>query len=450
PDKLAGLDTALAAIAHVTPEVAARVTGIEAEAIRRLAREFAAASSAVCYGRLGTTVQAFGTLCQWLTQLLNIVTGNLDREGGALPTQPLIPLTGAGTRPGHYAQWKSRVSGLPEAGGELPVAALAEEVLTAGEGQIRALVTVCGNPVLSTPNGRQLDQALASLDFMVSIDIYINETTRHADLILPPTSSLNHDHYDTIFNAFAVRDVARYNQAIWARADDERYDWEILQGLAARLAALMGREFKPLPSTAEVIGAALCRGEGRHGMSLAKLMAAPHGVDLGALKPSLYQRLETADGKVQCAPAEVLADLPRFDRMLAAMPSTDLLLIGRRHVRSNNSWMHNAHRLVKGKARDQLLMHPDDLAARGLQDGQVVEVSSRVGSVQIAVEASPAMMPGVVSLPHGFGHNRPGTRLGIAAQHAGVSYNDLSDERWIDAVSGNAALNGVAVTVKAA
>jgi anaerobic selenocysteine-containing dehydrogenase len=449
PERLDGLDAALAAIAEVTPEVAAGATGIDAETIRRIAREFATAPSAVCYGRVGTSLQAFGTLSQWLIQLLNIVTGNLDRVGGAMPTQPLIPITGPGTRRGHYARWTSRVRGLPEAGGELPVAVLAEEILTPGEGQVRGAITICGNPVLSTPDGRQLDDALESLDFMVSIDIYLNETTRHADLILPPTSSLNHDHYDLIFNAFAIRNVARFNTGIWPRPDDERYDWEIFRELCSRLATRLGREQAPLPATADVIAALLAqRGAG---LSMQTLTDATHGIDLGPLAPSLYERLETPDAKIHCAPEPILSDIARFrsEVLDAAHDRTTFRLIGRRHLRSNNSWMHNSHRLIKGKARDQLMMHPDDLASLQLTDGQLVEVRARTGSVRIAVQSTDSLMRGVVSLPHGFGHNRPGTRLGLAEQNPGVSYNDLTDATAVDAVSGNAALNGIAVEVVA-
>ncbi len=469
PEKLTGLGTALAAIADITPEAAAPVAGIDAATIRRIAREFAHAPSAICYGRLGTTLQSFGTLNQWLVQLMNIVTGNLDRVGGSLPTNPIIPTTGRGTKPGSYARWHSRVSKLPEAGGELPVAAMAEEILTKGEGQIKALVTTCGNPVLSTPNGRKMDDALASLDFMVSIDIYLNETTRHADLILPPTSHLNHDHYDYVFNAFAVRNVTRFNGAVWPKPADERYDWEIFGELVNRLAAKLGRDSRPATSTSNMIEVMLKAGESSHGISFGALKEAEHGIDLGALKPSIYMRLETHDGKINCAPDAIISDVARLKRhLVSASPpegelprnaapvlefgvalrsSAPLTMIGRRHVRSNNSWMHNSHRLIKGKPRDQLMMHPIDLAARGLQDGQVVRISSAIGEVNIAVQATDRLMPGVVSLPHGFGHSRSGTRLGLAHEHAGVSYNDLCDAADIDAVSGNAALNGISVKV---
>ncbi|HWW62501.1 MAG TPA: molybdopterin-dependent oxidoreductase, partial [Thermoanaerobaculia bacterium] len=341
PEKVKGLDAALDAIRAMTPERAAKATGIDADSIRRIAREFADAKSAVCYGRVGTTVQAFGTLNQWLIQLLNLVTGNLDRAGGALPTQPLIPLT----RAGHYDCWRSRVSGLPESGGELPVAALAEEILTEGEGRIRGVITSCGNPVLSTPDGRRLDEALDSLEFMLSIDIYINETTRHADVILPPASSLHHDHYDLVFNALAVRNVARFNEAIWPRPADERYDWEIFNELCSRLAQRLGREHRPLPSTAAVI--ASMAGEEQ----MAAMRNAPHGLDLGPLAPSLFERVDVVD----CAPAPLMADVARFFAHVDNFRDGAFTLIGRRHLRSNNSWMHGSHRLIKGKARDQLL-----------------------------------------------------------------------------------------------
>ncbi|MEQ1518034.1 MAG: molybdopterin-dependent oxidoreductase, partial [Usitatibacteraceae bacterium] len=447
---LKNLNEAFAAIAHVTPEIAAAKTGISAAEIRRIAHEFANAPTAIAYGRIGACIQPFGTVAQWLVQLLNIVTGNLDRVGGTLPTTPLIPVSGPGTRPGHYAQWKSRVSGLPESGGELPVAALAEEILTPGEGQVRALVTVCGNPVLATPNGRQLDRAFESLDFMMAIDIYMNESTRHAHLILPPTSALNHDHYDLIFNAFAVRNVTRYNTGIWERGDDERYDWEIFSGIGARVAAKLGREFRAMPALEHIIGGMLQKSSNAEITTVASLKASPHGIDLGPLKPSMATRIETPDKLIDCAPAPMLADMARFNRELGITASTSLHLIGRRHVRSNNSWMHNFHRLVKGKARDQLMMHPDDLAARGLTSGQVVELSSRIGKLQVPVEATTDVMPGVVCLPHGWGHNREGARLGIASEHAGASYNDISDDKFLDAVSGNAALNGFPVEVRAA
>lgn len=447
-----GLDEVRAAVATFTAQAMSPLCAVPAEQIRQLARDFAAAPSAVCYGRMGVSTQAFGTLCHWLVQLINLVTGNLDRVGGALCTEPAVDLV-ASTSGGHFNKWQSRVSGRPEYGGELPVSALAEEMLTEGEGQIRALITVAGNPVLSTPNGRQLEQALDGLEFMLSIDLYINETTRYADLILPSTSALENDHYDTTFNLFAVRNVTRFNRAILTKPEGALHDWEIFVGLAKAYAAQTGKELKPTMPPSKMIDMGLrmgLYGDGaEHKLSLATLFDHPHGIDLGALRPNLATRLKTPNQRVQAAPPEILADLQRFAALQA--PAVDqLLMIGRRHVRSNNSWMHNYHRLVKGKPRHQLLMHPADLASRGLSDGQRVRVSSRVGQIEVEVLGSDDMMQGVVSLPHGWGHARPGVQMAIASGQPGSSANDLTDECQLDELSGNAALNGVPVTVVAA
>ncbi|WP_248767610.1 molybdopterin oxidoreductase family protein [Pseudomonas sp. MWU12-2345] len=447
-----GLDEVRQAVAGFSAESMSPLCAVPAAQIRQLARDFAAADKAVCYGRMGVSTQSFGTLCHWLVQLINLVTGNLDRVGGALCTEPAVDLV-ASTSGGHFNRWQSRVSGLPEYSGELPVSALAEEMLSEGEGQVRALVTIAGNPVLSTPNGRQLEQALDGLEFMVSIDLYINETTRYADLILPSTSALENDHYDTTFNMFAVRNISRFNKAILAKPAGALHDWEIFVGLAKAFSSLTGQVLKPTMAPAQMIDMGLRMGlygdASSHQLSLKTLEDFPHGVDLGALKPNLAPRLKTPGQRVQAAPAVILADLARFAAQQAPQVG-ELLMIGRRHVRSNNSWMHNYHRLVKGKPRHQLLMHPDDLASRSLEDGQRVQVSSRVGMIEVEVLASLEMMPGVVSLPHGWGHARPGVKMAIASGQPGSSANDLTDERQLDVLSGNAALNGVPVTVAAA
>jgi anaerobic selenocysteine-containing dehydrogenase len=447
-DKLADLDAAMAAVSAIDCGDLAARTGIAQSTVDSLAKQFYQARSAVAYGRMGVSVQTYGTLCQWLIQLANLYTGNLDREGGALVNESAIPITGPGTSSGQRERWHSRVRGLPEFAGELPVAVLAEEILTPGEGKVRALVTIAGNPVLSTPDGRRLDQALSGLDFMLSIDLYINETTRHADLILPPASSLTQYHYDLIFNAFAVRRVARLNKPLRERNEGERADWEILNGLCAAYAQASGKPWKDLPAPKLMIAAGLVRGGS--GLTMETLEAAEHGIDLGPLRPSLLARLETASGKIDAAPEKMLAQL----RALAAEPLLEnarvLRLIGRRDARSNNSWMHNAPRLVKGKLRHQLLMHPADLAARGLSDGAKVRVSSRIGSVETEVMASEDMMPGAACLPHGFGHDRSGVQLSRASEVAGASYNDLSDPLALDGGCGNAALNGLAIEVEAA
>lgn len=448
---VSGMEAVRAALSGFSVAAMSQRCGIDEPQIRQLARDFARADKAVCYGRMGVSTQLFGTLCQWLIQLINLVSGNLDRVGGALCTVPAIDVVNS-TSGANFNRWQSRVSGLPEYGGELPVAALAEEMLTPGDGQIRALITVAGNPVLSTPNGRQLDRALGGLEFMISVDLYINETTRHADLVLPSTAPLEHDHYDSSFNMLAVRNVTRFNEAILPKPENALHDWEIFVGLAKAFAGHTGVELKPTMAPEQKIDMGLRVGpygdSFEQKLSLAKLREHPHGIDLGPLNTNLALRLKTADKQVQAAPALLLGDLARFAGQ--AQPAQDeLLLIGRRHVRSNNSWMHNFHRLVKGKPRHQLLMHPQDLASRGLADGQRVRVQSRVGSVEVEVATSDEMMPGVVSLPHGWGHGCHGVQMEIASRQPGVSANDLTDERFLDALSGNAALNGVPVQVAA-
>ncbi|MDB5985321.1 MAG: molybdopterin oxidoreductase family protein [Nevskia sp.] len=456
-----GIDAAAAAITAFDLDVLAAHCGVHAAIIRRIAREFAAAEGAAAYGRMGVSTQQFGTLTQWLIQLLNIVTGNLDRAGGTMFARMAVDLVDSPvSRPGHFGKWKSRVRGLPEFAGELPVAALAEEILTppasADSTNIRALITSAGNPVLSTPNGAQLDRALSGLDFMLSVDLYLNETTRHAHLILPPTAALEHDHYDLIFHVFAVRNTTRYSEALFDKPAGTLHDWEIFEGLGARVAARLGLKRDAFPQPHQIIDMGLRSGPygamRKHpaALTLKKLQENPHGIDLGAMEPCLPQRLAHKDRRIQCTPPELLVELQHFGQQLGAPDvGTPLKLIGRRHLRSNNSWMHNFQRLVKGPVRTQLLMHPADLALRGLSDGARVEVRSRVGRVVVEVSASDEMMRGVVSLPHGWGHDRDGTRLDIAQAHAGVSNNDLTDENFLDAVSGNAALNGVPVTVEA-
>ena len=444
-----GLEEVARDIRQFTPEFAAGHTGISAADIRRIARELAVAEAAVCYGRMGVSVQAYGALNQWLIQLINIATGNLDRPGGSLFTLPAVDQV-RNTGPGGFGRHRSRVRELPEFDRELPVAALAEEITTPGEGQLRALFTGAGNPVLSTPNGRQLDEALAQLEFMVSLDPYINETTRHADIILPPTSPLEHDHYDIAFHINAVRNTARYNEPVFEPPAGALHDWQIFTELGNRVAALLGQAPQPASPPHAMIDMGLQHGPYQEqGLSLAMLRDNPSGVDLGPLQPQLPQRLFTHDKMIRCNSPEPLADLQRLQQAFQRPPGGLLKLIGRRHVRDNNSWMHNYRRLVKGRSRCTLLMHPDDMLHRDIEDGTLVTLSSRAGSVQVPVEASEAIMPGVVSLPHGYGHGRPGVRMAIASDHAGVSCNDVTDELALDELSGNALLNGVPVTVVA-
>ena len=427
--------------ADYTPEAVAERTGIAAVEIRRLAHELAAAPRAVVYGRMGVSVQAFGGVCQWLINCLNLVTGNFDRAGGAMFPLPAFDLL-AQARPGkdYFNRWQSSARGLPEFDGELPVATLAEEIAA---GQVKALFTICGNPALSAPNGATLDKALDTLDFMVSLDIYINETTRHADIILPPTTGLETAHYDVIFHHLAVRNTARYSQSLFAKDETQRHDWEILEELRRRLA---DDDSPALPPEAKL---ALGLQYGPQQVSLEELKANPHGVDLGPLQPLMPGRLLTASGRVNLLPELLVNDLARVRESFAQEPDEGLLLIGRRHLRSNNSWLHNAERLMKGRERCALLMHPETAQSLGLENGAIVRVESRVGAVNVPLEVTEDIAPRVVSLPHGFGHTRAGAQLDVAARYAGVSINDLTDNLRVDELTGNAAFSGVPVRVMA-
>ncbi|MFT4629120.1 MAG: anaerobic selenocysteine-containing dehydrogenase [Dinoroseobacter sp.] len=437
--------------------LAASQTGISAEDIHQLTKELATTKKAVLYGRMGVSVQEFGGICQWAIQVINVLIGATDVVGGALLTSPAFAYVRKGTPAGgHFDVYRSRVSDLPEFAGELPAVTLAEEILTEGEDQIRAMVTIAGNPVISNTNASHLDKAFASLDFYVAVDFYINATTAHADVILPPPSPLEHDHYDIAFHRLAVHNTARYNPAIFDRAEGALHDWEIFNALSAKVSALKNKEFRPMPAPDLVVAAGIeadFYGPEQNpevALTMEKIKAAPHGIDLGPLVPSLDQRLATQNGLINLAPKIYIDDLSRLEAAESEYNPGDLLLIGRRHVRSNNSWMHNYHRLVKGKPRWQLMMHPQDMQARGLKDEAQVTIESRVGAVTTTVLSTDEVMPGVVSLPHGWGHNRKGVKMAIATQQQGVNCNELTDDKFIDKMSGNAALNGVPVTVKAA
>ena len=447
-----GLDEVAAAVSELSPDWAAPLTGIEADDIVRIAHELAEAEAGICYGRMGVSTQAYGALCQWAIQVINVATGHLDKPGGSLFTRPAMDQV-VNTNPGGFGRFASRGRGLPEFNYELPAATMVDEIRTEGEGQIRLMFTGAGNPVLSTPNGRALDEALEEVDFMISVDPALNETTRHADVILPPTSPLEHDHYDIAFHNLAIRNTARYSPAVFEKPEGALHDWEIFSELGARVAARLNLEPMPTYPPDRMVDAALKSGPyGEHTdwqLSIDKLKAHPSGIDLGPLEPSCPERLQTPNQRIQLAIPEVLADIERF------VKDTDVAgdhyrLIGRRHVRDNNSWMHNHHRLMKGKPRCQLLMHPDDVAKEGWQSGMVVTIESRVGAIDAELAASDEMMPGVVSLPHGYGHGLAGTRGEVASRHAGVSCNDITDEQFVDQLSGNAAVNGVSVRLSAA
>ncbi|MGH9875187.1 MAG: molybdopterin oxidoreductase family protein [Pyrinomonadaceae bacterium] len=467
-----GLEIISKLVADFSPERVAPITGIGAEQVRGLAKEYAGAKTAVCYGRIGVSTQEFGGVCQWLINVLNVVTGNVDRPGGAMFTKPAFDAVAApeGLAPrGSFGRWHSRVRKLPEFGGELPVAALAEDILEPGNGRIKAMITSAGNPVLSTPNGRQLDRAFAGLDFMASIDFYINETTRHANIILPPTASLEHDHYDLVFHLLAIHNTTKYSPPLFEPQANTRHDWQILLELQTRMEskslasslraktkrAVIGRFFPP----SRILDLGLRFGPyGSRfkpfagGLTLAKLKTSPHGIDLGPLQSCFPERLCTPSRRISLAPELLVKDIERVRTKLLNSGTNhsphDLLLIGRRQLRSNNSWMHNSERLVKGRPRCTLIMNPNDAADRDIRNGQQVQVTSRTGAIAIPVEISDEIMPGVISIPHGWGHDRLGIQMTVAEQHAGASINDLTDDQSIDTLCGTAAFNGTWVSVR--
>ncbi|MFL0283876.1 molybdopterin-dependent oxidoreductase [Mycobacterium sp. SMC-18] len=487
-----GVEQVRALAADFAPEAVEQACGVGADEIRELARELAGAPTAAVYGRIGTSTVEFGTIGSWLVDVINILTGNLDRPGGvmfplgaAVPA-PRPPKPGRGFRTG---RWASRVSGYPEVMSELPATALAEEIDTAGEGQIKAMITIAGNPVLSAPDGDRLDKALDSVEFMLSVDPYLNETTRHADVILPPPPPSQSPHFDVLLNNLAVRNNVRYSPPVLPLADRPG-EAEILSRIALILTGL-GAQADPALVDAQVIALTLAKetqdpdspvagrdvdeltamlpaspgyerrldmmlrlgpygdafGAKPDGLTLEKLKANPHGIDLGAMRPRIPEVLRTPSGRIELAPEPIVADVARLREALSRSAG-GFLLIGRRHLRSNNSWMHNLPALSGGSNRCTLQIHPDDAADLGLTDVAIIKGPG--GELLAPIEVTDVMRRGVVSLPHGWGHNRGGTGQQLASSHPGVNVNQLNDGTHLDRLSGTAVLNGIPVEIAAA
>jgi anaerobic selenocysteine-containing dehydrogenase len=487
-----GFEEVREALAPFTPEAVAGHCDLPAEEIRTVARELAGAPTAAVYGRIGSSTVEFGTLANWLVDVLNLLTGNLDRPGGALfplaATAPAPRQAGPG-KGFRLGRWHSRVGGHPEAKGELPTSVLAEEIDTDGEGRIRALICVAANPVLSAPDGRRLDAALAGLDLMISVDPYLNETARHADVVLPPPPPSRSAHHDFTFNNVAVRNQVRYTPPAIPLADGGLDESEILARLVLAVSGMHGAPASAVDDLA--IGQTLAKattdprspvhgqdpaalaarltgdtgplrrldlilrlgpygdgfGAGPDGLTLERVAAHPHGIDLGPLRPRLPGLLKTRSGRVELLPAPIADDLPRLRRALAARPTDELLLVGRRHLRSNNSWMHNVPALTGGSNRCTLQIHPYDAERLGLTDGGPARVKGDGGELEAVVEITDTVRTGVVSLPHGWGHDRNGTRLTVASATPGVNVNQLLDGTRLDPLSGTAVLNGFPVRV---
>ncbi|MEZ5144246.1 MAG: molybdopterin-dependent oxidoreductase [Acidimicrobiales bacterium] len=487
----ADVDALATIAADWPPELVAPATGVPAERIRRLAHQLADAERGVLYGRIGTCNQEFGTLASWLVDVVNIVTGHFDVPGGLMFPTPSVwsvaglPLPDLEDGTPSFGRWRSRVRGAPEILGQVPVSCLAEEIATPGPGQIRALITVAGNPVVSTPGAGDLDAALADLDAMISVDNWINETTRHAHVILPGLSPLEQPHHDELIWQFATGSAARWSEAVFDPGDRPR-EWEILITLAGICTGLAPAEvdvtaiddgFFDVLCAMVGVDAAQARSHHEHGgperlldltlrtgpfgdrygevpdgLTLDRVKAAPHGIDLGPMVPRLPEILATADRRIHLVPDHITADLPRLRTRVEAGARHDgeLVLVSRRDLRSNNSWMHNVAVLVKGRNRCTLQIHPSDAAECGVDDGSTATVRSEVGALDVEVEITSDIVPGVVCLPHGWGHDRPGTRLSVARDHAGVNNNLLAPGHLVDVPSGNAAVNGIPVTVSPA
>jgi anaerobic selenocysteine-containing dehydrogenase len=480
-----GVDTMRRVVADWAPERVSAITDIDADRIRGLAHELAGTEKSVVYGRIGLCNQEFGSLASWLVDVINILTGHFDTPGGAMFPKPAAwsitaqPLPGLEGGAPEFGRWHTRVRGAKEVLGQAPVSCMAEEIATPGDGQLKALITVAGNPVLSTPGGDKLDDVLPMLDAMISVDLWLNETTRHADVILPGLSPLEQPHHDDLILLFAIRSIANYSAPVFDPGD-RPHEWEILIRLTGLCTGTPAEDvdvgaiddgfFDYLAFTRGLDGAQIRKlydhggpermldltlrtgpfgdqyGQNPGGLTLDMLKANPNGIDFGPMVPQLPDILGTPDKKIRLAPQYLLDDLPRLAARLER-PAEPLVLVSRRHLRSNNTWLHNVPALMKGKDRCTLLIHPDDAARCDIADSDVVTVKSAAGEIKVPVEVTDAIKPGVVSMPHGWGHGKPGTRMSVANGSPGANTNVLSPPTFIDEPSGNGALNGIPVTI---
>jgi len=448
---LKGLEEIKEIVKEYSPKKTALLIGIDSLEIQKIAKDFMNSKTAVCYGRMGVSTQEYGGICQWLINVLNIVTNNMDKVGGAMFTKPAIDLvymTGIQGKVGNFDRYRSRVHNLPEYSGELPVATLADEILTEGDGQIKMFICTAGNPVLSAPNGKKMEKALEKLDFMVSIDIYLNETSKYANIILPTTNGLETLHYDLVFHQLAIRNTAKLSEILFEKDENQKHDWQILNELTERITEkknsltpemMLDNMFQYSPYK-------------EANLSVNKLKENPNGIDLGSLQPLLIKRIFTVDKKINISPKFFIDDLKRLDKELYKDTKEEetkypFALIGRRHLRNNNSWMHNSKLLMKGKNRCTVLMSSKDANNLSITDHQKIKIISNVGSIELPVEISDEMKEGVLSIPHGFGHNRNGTKIKLAEENAGESINDLTDDNKIDKLTGNANFSGTRVKV---
>jgi anaerobic selenocysteine-containing dehydrogenase len=488
-DLVAGLDLVEEIARGFAPEAVARFCGIGAPSIRRIAREFSGAKSAVCYGRLGTCAQEFGLLASWGVDLLNILTGNLDRPGGAMFTTPAASLAALSKgKPFDFGRYQTRVSGRPVSSGMPPSSTMAEEILTPGPGQVRAMILLMTNSLRSAANSQELERAFSQLDFLVAVDFYINETTRFANIILPTPSPAEQAHYEFAFYHLSVRNIAKWSFPAVRPQTRAPAGWEVFLRLSAIFMGMTERSLKQIDDVVFApIAAGLVKrgrqwpglhvdevmkeldglvgpermidflirigeygdgfGRAPNGLTLAKVRSAPHGIDLGPLQPRLRNIINTASGRIELAPAAMTNDIKRLKERMHR-EHNEFVLIGRRNLRTSNSFMHNLPSLVKGRERCTLIVSASDAELLGLSSGGTARISSRVGSVVAPVEVSEDIMPGVVSLPHGWGHDSNDSHVTVARQHPGVNANILTDNQAYDEASGAAVLFGTPVSVE--
>ncbi len=438
-------------------------TGITAEQINHIVDDLLAHDNSVLYGRLGINTQSHGTLCQWLINCINILLGKMDEPGGLMFTLPAIDYVKLMAHESKMFRYKSRVRQYQEIVGEFPTATLAEEILTEGEGQVKALLTIAGNPARSAPNSALMEEALGALDFMVAVDMYINETTKYANIILPPAVGLETMHYSFVLHIIATRNTTKFSPAPIPISDKQRYDWQILGELQRRL--FSGNSLQKIKNNINsrihprtkldmalktgpygVLGGRFMK---KDGLSLKRLLEKKEGIELSPLKPVFPERLFTENKRVDLVPSQMAEELRKLPDWFSAQEAEQFpfKLIGRRHLRSNNSWMHNLPMLAGGSRRCTAMIHPDDAEDLGIVDGEKILVSSPIGSINIVAEVTDHVARGVVCIPHGWGHESQGVGLQVARQEAGINVNDIVDHRRVDPLSYNAAFSGQLVAV---
>jgi anaerobic selenocysteine-containing dehydrogenase len=480
-DLVTGLDEVRALAARFSPERVAGFCGVTADTIRGLAHELARVDRAAIYGRIGLCTQEFGTLASWMIDVLAILTGNLDRPGGSMWSTPVsaeVDMLAGYPAGAPIIVGKSRVRGARGVLGRLPSACLAEEIDTPGAGQIKGLLTIASNPVLSAPESERLAAALPLLECMVSLDNYINETTRHAHVIFPSVSLLEASHFDTWSWIFCLTSGGHYSPPLFKPVGRPE-PWEVV----ARVGSILGGKPEADPAAVDdayfsglakargiepavALAASPTHGHDRiidlairtgafgdrygaipDGLNLDSFRNQPNGLILGLTQPQAHKGFPTPSGKIELAHDLILEDVPRLEAALEAT-RPELVLVSRRHLASMNSWMHNVDVLMKGKERCTLQLHPEDAARLGVEDGDMVEIESASGAITAPAEVTSHIRPGVVCMPHGWGHSDPGARQRVARAHAGSNINVLSPGTLVDVVSGNAVLNGIAVQVR--